>query len=109
MRVDAPSPVAGEDDKASLRLDDAQEAAVGHPEHAEAATAAPAASAMPPALDTVTVAELLARRELSTSGDGTPPPEADESIAAPSLDAPSSMRQAGASLRKQPRRPRLAR
>ena len=55
-----PSPVAGEDDKASLRLDDAQETAAGHSERAEAAPAAPAGSAMPPALDTVTVAELLA-------------------------------------------------
>ncbi|HEY5830903.1 MAG TPA: hypothetical protein VIV01_21285 [Hyphomicrobiaceae bacterium] len=85
-----PSPVAGEDDKASLRLDDAQETAAGHPEHAEAAPAAPAASAMPPALDTVTVAELLAVGELSTTREvATPPSEADESIAAPSLDAPS--------------------
>jgi len=85
-----PSPVAGEDDKASLRLDDAQEAAAGHSERAEAAPAAPARSAMPPALDTVTVAELLAAQELSTTREvATPPSEADESIAAPSLDAPS--------------------
>ena len=84
------APVAGEDDKASVRLDDAQEAAAGHPERAEAAPAVPAANAMPPALDAVTVAELLAAQELSTTrAMATPPPEADESIAAPSLDEPS--------------------
>jgi hypothetical protein len=45
---------------------------------------------MPPALDTVTVAELLAAGELSTTREvATLPSEADESIAAPSLAAPS--------------------
>jgi hypothetical protein len=84
------SPVAGEDDKASLRLDDAQEAAVGHQERAEAAPAAPAANAMPPALDTVTAAELLAAQELHTTrAVAMPLPEAGAIIAAPSLDEPS--------------------
>ena len=88
-----PSPVAGEDDNASLRLDDAQETAAGHPERPESAPAAPAASAMPPALDTVTVAELLAARELSATREVTaPPPEAHESIAAPSLERAKSRR-----------------